>query len=133
MILSIDHCEVTELQKLRTFVAPSCYKEAEGNGVSIKGNGNNPCTLDSALSHLWLQLHHQHNNNNAVKSTQKHTNANRDEEIQTKLVGYANVIILVSMVYLVPMVLPLGEIVKISLDLSVLILTTSCQSIIYSK
>ena len=74
MILSIDHCEVTELQKLRTFVAPSGYKEVEGNG-------NNPCTLDSALSHLWLWLHRQHNNNNAVKSTQKHTDANRDEEI----------------------------------------------------
>ena len=87
MILSIDHCEVTELQKLRTFVAPSGYKEVEGNGVSIKGNGNNPCTLDSALSHLWLWLHRQHNNNNAVKSTQKHTDAKRGMDVNVRMVS----------------------------------------------
>ena len=48
--------------------------------MSVKGNGNDPCTLDLALSYLWLWLHCQRNNNSAVKSTQKHTDANRGEE-----------------------------------------------------
>lgn len=37
MILFIDHCEVTELQKLRTLVAPSCYQGGGGKWGEHKG------------------------------------------------------------------------------------------------